>query len=118
MTYEEIKKQAIEQIEFIARTSWYFKIGKTSQILEDRRRQSDYLLTYSKIISILANQDANIIGYLEKDLISHFKEFLNCHNKQEGGGADIADKIYVVYIPKFKLKGETKSGILKYQIKK
>ncbi len=116
MTYEEIKKQAIEQIEFIARTSEFFKIGKTSETVEDRVKDDAEYEKYTAYRDIFTHNDSKLIDQLEIDLISHFKKlFLNCDNKNDGGGFKLTNKVYVVYKRKFKSIEQTKSGIFKYK---
>lgn len=69
-----------------------FKIGKTTQQVDDRYRQG-YEKEYDEIHLVYSSSDGALIDWLEKQLISEFMETygVRCDNNQIGGGPNCAD---------------------------
>lgn len=65
----------------------HFKIGKTTQPLNDRFRQ-EYEKDYFTIAELYRSTDKQLIDWLEKTLISHFMTHNHFifDNDQRGGG--------------------------------
>jgi hypothetical protein len=87
----------IDRINYIARNSSKFKIGKTGQKLRERLEGHKHFTHIAKIISLKRKAE---IEALEEIMIEIFKDhYPNCRNRKAGsaGGIKKSNK-YILYV--------------------
>ena len=98
------QNQAAEKkVEEVIAKCTHFKIGKTGQMLEDRKNQPDYSTTYEKIGKIFVSTSKDEVSKMEAYLIDKYKNHPKCDNEKDGE-ASVHDTMtedtneYIVYV--------------------
>lgn len=91
-------QECITAVQETAKASKRFKIGKTGLTAAERRNQTDYVNTYSRITAICQSPSSKTIDDYEIAIIKHFKNYPNNDNEQDGGGEMTESKMYIVYM--------------------
>lgn len=102
MTEQECVSGAIRLVNAIIPDCTSFKIGKTGQDVEDRRKEPDYQDLYPNIKWLISTPWVDAAGRMEAALIDAFIDNSRCDNIKDGE-ASVNDNMaeaerYFVYI--------------------
>lgn len=76
----------------LARKCKRFKIGKTGMAPADRRKESDYIKEYSKIVTLYSSKSRRLVSLMEALLIDAFYKHPKSDN-EKGGYESINDQM-------------------------
>lgn len=84
ISFDSILRISKYRLHLIEKKAQSFKIGKTSQPLDERRNQPDYCNTYPNIKAIYTSSNKELVDIAEAEIIDDYIDAPKCDNEKNG----------------------------------